>query len=465
MFEEFKEKKFSEYLNLVQFTDNRTGIHSLRSTRLPPYIVNFFECQYPKTGQFISKAEFEKTLQKALIFSINYIIKPKATIIKFIFGNVDTRPAEHVKQKLNYFQFYNYYISHIRDFIGMNSPHTISRNQIEHLIKEINGKILQEINNPVNSDTQKLNLIKLLYYFFLDLTDNNPVNIKLPKKILSVFFQDKGYTDIKRRIDKFFSEEIFIQEAIELLKPGKEKDKSFETETGELDDAELKKLVDRAKSSLLSSDTYDKDISKALNITLKTEVLPKQELKPEPVHGQAAMERGEVPDKQAIPEPAERLSISISQEPAETTGIIKNITELKSEPSKNVELTAKKIEMDEKIYSEDLKFQSQLRDAIPDEPVTAEEAKLKRMNEIFCEETFRKKIIKKLFNRDEKKFISTVLTLLDFPTWKEASGFIGDYFDRNKIKYFSEESVKFVDLLENHYTGISEPLKKAQGGK
>jgi len=217
MFEEFKEKKFSEYLNLVKFTGERTGIHSLRSSKLPPYIVNFFECQYPKTGQSVSKIEFEKTLQKALIFSINYIIKPRATVIKFIFGNVDTRPAEYVKQKLNYFQFYNYYISHIRDFIGLNNPHTISRNQIEHLIKEINGKILQEINNPVNSDTQKLNLIKLLYYFFLDLTDNNPVNIKLPKKILSVFFQDKGFNDIKKRIDKFFSDEIFIQEAIELL--------------------------------------------------------------------------------------------------------------------------------------------------------------------------------------------------------------------------------------------------------
>jgi hypothetical protein len=349
----------------------------------------------------------------------------------------------------------------------LNNPHTISRNQIEHLIKEINGKILQEINNPVNSDTQKLNLIKLLYYFFLDLTDNNPVNIKLPKKILSVFFQDKGYTDIKKRIDDFFSDEIFIQEAIELLKPVKVKDKAAETEIEELDDAELKKLIDRAKSSLLSSDTYDKDISKALNITLKTEIITKPAEKLEPVmaHENTAVEQEATPEKSAITEPADRLSISISTEPAEKKGIIKDISDLKSEPANNVELLDKKIEMDEKIYSDDLKFQSQLRDAIPDEPVTAEEAKLRRLNEIFCEETFRKRIIKKLFNRNEKKFISTVSSILEFPTWKEASGFIGDYFDRNKIKYFSEESVKFVDLIENHYTGISEPVKKAQGGK
>lgn len=456
MFEEFKEKKFSEYLRLVQFTENRVGIYSLRSSKLPPYIVNFFECQYPKTHQSVIKSEFEKTLQKALIFSINYIIKPKATLLKFIFGNVETRPAEHVKQKLGYFQFYNYYISHIRDFIELNEPHTISRNQIEHLIQEINDKILQEINNPVNSDTQKLNLIKLLYYFFLDLTDNNPINIKLPKKILSVFFQDKGYTEIKGKIDRFFSDEIFIQEAIEILKPYKIKDKESVTETGELKDDELKQLIERAKSSLLSSDSYDKDITAALNITLKTEGTSEPAVTLEPVNAH---------EESSIPETAGRTGISLSQQPEETKGIIKDITDLKREQANDVELLDKKIELDEKIYSEDLKFQSQLRDAIQAEPLTAGEARLKRLNDIFCEETFRKKIIKKLFNKDEKKFISTVLTILDYPTWKEASGFIGDYFDMNKIKYFSEESVKFVDLIENHYTAISEPMKKAQGGE
>jgi hypothetical protein len=436
MFEEFKEKKYTEYLNLVRFPEGRVSVHSLNNTKLPPYIVNFFECQYPRSNQSLTKAEFEKTLHKAIIFSINYIIKPKATIIKFIFGTVETRPAEYIKQKLNYFQFYNYYISHIEDFIELNNPQTISKNQVEHLINEINSKIFQEINNPVNSDTQKLNLIKLLYYFFLDLTDNNPINIKLPKKILSVFFQDKGYPEIKQKIDKFFSDEIFIQEAIELIKPFKVKAREKE-ETEELDEDSLQKFIDSAKSSLLSSDVHDIDISHALNITLKTDDVAG------PVEDKSS---GRLPEKTTLP-------------------IIKDITELKAEPAVDVKLPGTEIVLDEKIYSEDLKFQSQLQDAIRPEPPTQEEAKLNRLNEIFCEETYRKKIIKRIFNKDGKKFISSVLTILDYPTWKEASVCIGDLFDKNNIKYFSEEAVKFVDLIENHFIEINGPVNKAQGNE
>ncbi len=438
MFEEFKEKKFSEFLSLVQFTDGKINLIKLGNSKLPPFIVNFFECSYDVNS--ISRAEFEKTLRKAIIFNINYIVKPKATILKFIFGTVETKPAKHVKQKLEFFQFYSYYISHIENFIEINDPHTISKNQIERLINEINEKILQEINGPLERYTQRLNLIKLLYYFFLELTDNNPINIKLPKKILSIFFNDKGYKEIKRNIDGFFSDEIFIQEALELLNPANKQEKKSESHTTgeELDDKTLKELIEKAKTSLLSSDSYDKEIQHALNL--------------------AAIEK-EIKDE-------ELTSVQPAiQTQTETTGVITDITELHSEPMEEVELLDKKVDLDEKIYSEDLKFQSQLDEAIRPEPLSNEETKLKKLNELFCEETPRKRIIKKIFNKDEKKFISTVSTILDSPTWEEATIHIEELFNENKIKYFSEEAVKFVDLIESYYTGNTEPMNKVRGNE
>jgi hypothetical protein len=408
MFEEFTKKKFNQYLDLVQFPGEKINILKLRNYKLPPFIINFFECSYPKNTTLISKAEFGRALKKAIIFNINYIIKPKATILKFIFGDVETRPAEYVKQKLDYFQFYNYYISHIENFINLNSPLVISLDQIKHLIDEINNKILEEIINPLSDDTQRLNLIKLIYYYFLELTENNPINIKLPKKILSVFFSDKGYKEIKSRIDGFFSDEIFIQEAIQLMKPVK-KDKKSDTSINNegLDEKSLKEFVDKAKTSLLNTDSSNKDIQQALQIELNV---------------------GE-----------------------STLNTISNISDLRSENINKVELLDKDVTLDEKIYSEDLAFESQLNEAFKPEPLTEKENKIKLLKEIFCEESFRKKIIKKLFQKDGKVFQVIVLKILESADWKEASAKIADYYDNNKIKYYKPEAVKFVDLLESYF--------------
>jgi len=424
MFEEFKEKKFNEYLSLVHFPDGRINILKLRNYKLPPFIINFFKCSYPKNTTFIAETEFEKTLRKAIIFNINYIIKPKSTLIKFIFGEVETRPSEYIKQKLRLFQFYNYYISQIEDFINMNNPLVISKENVEVLIDEINDRILQEISISGYGDTQRLNLIKLLYYYFLELTENNPINIKLPKKILSVFFSDKGFIDIKNRIDSFFSDEIFIQEAIELMSPVR-KDSKLKSDIkkpdgDDLDEKTLKELVDKAKTSLLNNDSLIKDVKIIQPIPLGSEIVSSDE----------------------------------------TKNVITDIRDLQSEPIEEVELLDKKVDLDESIFSEDTDFQEQIEKAVEPEALSEGEKKVKVLNEIFCEETYRKKIVRKLFRRNEDKFKEAVIDILNTDVWLDAIPKIEKLFDLNKINYYSPEAVKFVDLLEAHFVKSTETVNK-----
>ena len=225
LFEDFAKKKFADYASLIQPAGGNIYLKQVRNSSLPPFIINFFEHSYPVQHNLLTEAEFENTLNRAVIFNINYVIKPKNTLLKFLFGEVETRPSDYIRNRLEYFLFYNYYIDHIENFINLNSPVTVSVNQVEHLINVVNKQILAEVSNPSNGDSQRLNLVKLLYIYFLDLAENNPINIKLPKKILSAFFKDKGFTQIQNRVDKFFSEEIFIQETIELMKPVQRKAK------------------------------------------------------------------------------------------------------------------------------------------------------------------------------------------------------------------------------------------------
>lgn len=407
IFEDFANKKFGDYLALVAFSEGKTHLSLIRESSLPPYIINFIECSLKGSSAIITKAEFESVLNRAIIFNINYVIKPRSTLLKFLFGEVETRPAGYVRERLRFFQFYNYYIDQIEDFININSPITISVNQIAALIDEVNKNILEEINNPESGDSRRLNLIKLLYVFFLDLVKNNPINIKLSKKILSVFFNDKGFKQIQKRIDNFFSHEIFIQEAIELMKPKIAEKEFIETEP---DEKRAQEILLKAKTNLISTEASNKDIKIALETG---ENIPKPE---------------EIIDTENLPE-------------------IKTIRKSELVPEEMIDEKS-----GDELYSEELILESKLNEAVSSLPETKEEKSEKLFNELFCELSYRRKILKKIFNKDENTFKELVKDILESGSWQAASKKIDEYFTNNNTDYFSEEAVKFVDILQYYFT-------------
>ena len=424
MLQDFTQKKTDDYLKIVNFHEDNITLRSLKESGLPPFIINFFDCTIPKGKTHLSRKEFEQTLNKAIVFNINYIIKPRGTLVKFLFGEVETRPLQFIRDRLGYFQFYGYYVSHISDFLNLNTPETVSVNQVKHLIDEINSKILAEVNDPSNGDSQRLNLVKLLYYFFHDLPGNNPINIKLPKKILSVYLQDKGFTEIKSRVDNFFSDEIFIQEAIELMKPGTQKSKSKANE--DLSEEKVKEIVSNAKTSLINT-TY-----------IKTNLINRESSNKDLEKTLQAQEK--LPEIASLPD--------VSKLP--------DIKSIREAEVKMPGIKDKKVISDDEIYSDDLLFASQLNDLVPPVPLTDEEVKAKLIDKIFYKDSYKKNIIKKIFNKNAVLFQNTVSIILDFETWKQASGYIANYYDNSKIDYFSDEAVKFVDLLDVHFKNKAE---------
>jgi hypothetical protein len=407
MFEDFAKRKFNEYLLLIEFSADKTAFQKIRSSGLPPYIINFFDCSIKNKQKPISRKEAEDTLQKAVIFNINYVIKPKATLLKFLFGDVETRPADYINERLQYFQFYSYYTEHIIEFIAINSLYVISINQIEHLINEVNKKILTEINRD-KAEANRFNLVKLLYYFFLNLGPNNPINIKIPKRILSVFFNDKGFHEIKKQIDSFFAEDIFIQEAMELMKHTEKKPAKIEEE---VDVNRVNEILKKAKTELLNPDSSQKDVEKTIGKDEDVQDLKVTELKKE--------------DELRIPD----------------------------------EVAEKKLVLDESIYSEDLEFEAAVSEAVPAISLSEEDRFEKDFNAIFAEEKKRKKIIKKIFDKNEVEFKENVLKILRAESWTDASKQIEELFEKNGVNFYSVEAVTFVDLLEAHF------IKENNGNK
>lgn len=403
MFQDFAKRKFRDYISMLEFPAGRITFERLWNSAIPPFIISFLENYIPKHNIPIDKKEFEDLLNKAIVFNINYIIKPKNTLLKFLFGELETRPVSFIHNRLKYFQFYGYYITQIEEFILVNSLEFVTVTQLEHLLNEVNRNIYEELSSQ-RSQAHRMNLVKLLYYFFHDLGDNNPINIKLPKKILSAFFADKGYTEIKKKIDGFFSDEIFIQEAIELMDPENKRLPKEDSGTG-VSDEEIKRIVSKAKTELINKERADKEIEKIL--------------------------KADEAQQEDIPEI--------------------NIRLIREQEAKMPEADKNRLIIDDDIYSNDLLFASQFNDITPPALITDEEKRKRLIEDLFCESSYRKKIIKKIFDKNESEFNSSVNTLLDKKSWDEAVIFIEDLFKNKKVNFYSEAAVKFVDIFQSHF--------------
>jgi hypothetical protein len=401
MIQDFAKRKFDEFIAMVEFPAGRISIQNILNSNLPVYISNFIiNCPADKNLP-INKNDFENYLNKSIVFNINYIIKPKNTILQFLFGELETRPASYIFNRLQFFQFYEFYITSIKNFINVNNLQVASRTQIEHLINEINKIILDEINND-ESGVHQLNLIKLLYYFFYDLTENNPINIKLPKKILSAFFADKNFTEIKSRIDSFFSNDIFIQEAVDLMKPDFINPKHTAKQYTEIDE-KVDVFIKQAKEKIINSNQTENDIEK---------VIADEELNQE-------------------------INIKLVRE------------HTKEDNSKihNYE----KLSFDEKLYSDDLIFETQLPQINTQIENKNKDKFSNIIDELFYKTNYKKKIIKRIFKNNEDNFNSFIKKIIEQNSWQTASELLNDYYYNNKINLFSEEAVNLVDIIESYF--------------
>jgi hypothetical protein len=395
MLHEFAQKKFRSYESLLEFHAGRITLDKIRSSQLPHYIINFIENYTHSSGYPLEKIHFDEILNKAIIFNINYIIKPCNTILKFLFGSVESRRSEFIAERLKYFQFYGYYTGRIYELV--NDQDIISVTQVRQLLNSINLKILQELSDP-DDDVSRKNLIKLLFFYFHD-EDKNRINLSIPTKILSLFLYDKGFYDLKNKADNFFSDEIYFQEAVELINPRKAIKKSKESDI-DISDDKLNEIISRAKSVLMNNDLSDIEIG---NMRRKShEDIPDFEINDD---------RDNVSGREAIS--VSSIDHSLSE-----------------------------------YYSEELIFASKFPE-IPE--ISDEEKKHMLIDELFCEQTYRNKIIKHIFRGSEDLFREKISVILDQEDWSKVTEIITDLFGTNKVDYLSEEAVKFVDILQDHF--------------
>lgn len=434
MFEEIVEKKFKP---LKDITDGLKVISpdTIKNSDLPTFAINFLLAEQTDIND---KDSLNLMLEKSVKLIVNYSLRPKWTIINYLFGGYDSKPADEILKKSEVFRFYRYYIDLISNHIKDNALMFLAQEEVIYLINEANKVVLDKLVNNTSSVKIK-NFFSQVYK--LKYGDNKEINLdwSIPFLFIKLFLEDKEFFDL---LDKFKiipglddTMEIEMKTAIKVLTGKYYVNDDFFV----LKDEPLPVKTESAKTENnkpLPENIIEKNIEEEKAEQKQIEIDLKEEIK--------TVEEKKVVQKtqEIIPEKDDK--------PKGIVRIIKNI------PSK-------KFHRNKKIVKEEIKpiTEEKLIEEKFEEPTVTEEVLKKR------ERTDSKEKIKHIFKGEEIKIIQKKIfkdsksamheafnTLEGFDSWNNASEFLKELFSKNNVRLYSKYTVLFVDLLSDYFSKI-----------
>lgn len=197
MFEKIIESKVNSEAdkinNLMIFSMN-----SIRNSQLSGFTKNFISAE---TDSVSDKKNLIDLIDKSVKLNLNYALRPKWTIINFLFGKLDSKPANDILNKLEIFGFYLYYPEHIANNVNESGLVVVTRDKIRNLIEEVDSALYEKFTNNITGIKIRnffLQLFKLKY------EDETRVGLDstIPYSFLRIFLEDKKFNDVLAKFKK-----------------------------------------------------------------------------------------------------------------------------------------------------------------------------------------------------------------------------------------------------------------------
>lgn len=194
MFEDFVEKKIASEIEIIK------KLPVLNKENLLKSGLSEFSKNYLLTESAFNQnqEEISKNLEKSNKLYFNYTLRPKWTLLAFLFNNFESRPPEDILHKLDYFPFYKFYTDSIKNFLSKNAQIFITKNEIRAIIDETDKIIFEKLTGDITNDKIK-NIFKQL--FILKYNDEAELNLEssVPFSFIKIFLTDKLYDDLLKK--------------------------------------------------------------------------------------------------------------------------------------------------------------------------------------------------------------------------------------------------------------------------
>ncbi len=211
-----------------------------------------------KKHKKISIDDSKKLIFQAVSFNINYLVRPRWSLIKLIFNDQPVISVEEMKMLLNYLYYYEYFKKVLNGYISKRNLVQISSTEFDILINKIDNELINSSQHQVISNS----FTSMGDFFNVGGVDKN----RIPLNAVEIFCKEKNLTDlvlklrkaipneVKRRYDKVEIERIlFTPEVIQ--KYDKENEIETETKTEQMIEA-----LDAEESDEESGETIEKEL-------------------------------------------------------------------------------------------------------------------------------------------------------------------------------------------------------------
>jgi hypothetical protein len=179
-----------------------------------------------------SQQEFESLLDESVHFQFNYLCRPQWTLLNFIIGDQRKVPSSMIEKKLKYCVDYTYFPSLIKRYLSDHGLAEVTYEEFKSLIERIDCSVVAQ-----HSSLELAHMTRALFEFVESGKMVPQLEFEqqtLPINAAIVFFEDKGITDIRVRLEFERDRNGILQvtvdclaDIIEAVRTGKE-----ETTTG-----------------------------------------------------------------------------------------------------------------------------------------------------------------------------------------------------------------------------------------
>lgn len=228
MLEQITDKRFKEAAAIAEELSDFSA-ETIISSRLPDFTKSFIinDGSVPKT-----KDELLKIIDKSIKLNLNYCIRPKWTLLSYIYANQDSKSKQEILRKTEIFTFYSFYTEPVKDLCSDDSYVSIPRAIVEDLIDEINSSIHEKLTNETTGLKIKNFFLQLYKFKYGDNTEIS-LDMSVPYSFIRIFLEDKGYKDI---VKMFYeagisddNDELELKTAIKII-TGKVKETGLSSE-------------------------------------------------------------------------------------------------------------------------------------------------------------------------------------------------------------------------------------------
>lgn len=445
-------------------------------------IAKYFELisQEIKKSKRVNVEDIQKLVLQAVSFNANYVVRPKWSLTKLIFGNNKSVSNEELQMMLNYIYYYDYLKNIIEAYLEKRKLLTISVTEFELILNKIDRELFQY-------DKQKLvdnALASIADFFSIGALSKSSVTIEGVES----FLKEKNLIDELIKLKRGFSDDVRkpvpiedVKKVIYSVAPVIEQEEKIEKSEEEIETkTEEVSFSSNVTSAEKSKQTSETNIVESSSIEIKEEQIHPEEKSSEVEEILDEIEEeleteNDSDEIKPLTEKEEQELLSFYdqelkkvEEAAEESGEIDaSLKEIENEMQKALD---DEIEISDEIEIEEvIEFENETDKEIPievtessEEETSVEEKSVsedshktsEREKDIFSFLSKKEidRIIDAVFNSDSEDFASTIEKISDCNSYEEATEILKTVFTTYKVGELSKEAVLLTNAVARYFS-------------